>query len=163
LIVTVVGFVQLTLALALVVSLPKESILKVDKDCHIDSLLEHEYIRDALAILSRHGICVVKIEATRTYHGRHYYFHLAEPVGASTANRLQYLLGDDSKRVDYNRARINSRLVGWNKLFEIVGRRMRTIYSNPALQSTRKHRAGKQQQKARQPDPFISHSGASAH
>jgi hypothetical protein len=109
-------------------SLPRESILKVDKDCHIDSELEREYIQDSLAILSKRGITVLKIEVTRTYHGRHYYFHLAKPVDAQTANRLQYLLGDDSKRVDYNRARINSKLVGWNKLFETVGRKLRTIY-----------------------------------
>jgi hypothetical protein len=78
------------------------------------------------------GITVLKIEATRTYHGRHYYFYLAEPVDASTANRLQYLLGDDSKRVDYNQARINSRLTDWNKLFETVGRRTVTLYRHPS-------------------------------
>jgi hypothetical protein len=106
-------------------------VLKIDKDCHIDTELEHEYIQDSLAILSRRGIRVLKIEATRTYHGRHYYFHIAEPVDARTANRLQYLLGDDTNRVDYNQARINSGLVGWNKLFETVGRKLRTIYPNP--------------------------------
>jgi hypothetical protein len=113
-------------------SLPRESVLKVDKDCHIDSALEQSYIQDSLAILSRHGITVLKIEATRTYHGRHYYFYLAEPIDASTANSLQYLLGDDSKRVDYNRARINSELTGWNKLFETVGRKTVTLYQNPS-------------------------------
>jgi hypothetical protein len=109
-------------------SLPRESILKVDKDCYIDSALEQEYIQDSLAILSRHGITVLKIEATRTYHGGHYYLYLAEPVGAHTANRLQYLLGDDSKRVDYNQARIDSVLTGWNKLFEAAGRKLVTLY-----------------------------------
>jgi hypothetical protein len=113
-------------------SLPKESVLKMDKDCHIDSELEHEYIQDALAILSKRGITVLKIEATRTYHGRHYYFHLAEPVDAQTANQLQYLLGDDPKRVDYNQARINSGLEGWNKLFETIGRKLRTLYRHPS-------------------------------
>jgi hypothetical protein len=114
-------------------SLPKERILKIDKDCHIDSELEREYIQYSLAILSRRGIRVIKIEATRTCHGRHYYFHLAEPVDACTANRLQYLLGDDPKRVDYNQARIDSGLVGWNKLFETVGRKLRTIYPRASL------------------------------
>jgi hypothetical protein len=155
----VVGFMQLILALVLAVGLAKESILKIDKDCHIDSKLEFQYIQDALAILSRRDITVLKIEATRTCHGRHYYFHLAEPVDAQTANRLQYLLGDDPRRVDYNRARINSRLVGWNKLFETIGRKLRTIYTNPALQPSRKRRA----KKSRQSDAFISHLGASVH
>jgi hypothetical protein len=115
------------------ISLPKESVLKIDKDCHVDSELEDEYIQDSLAILSRRRIRVLKIEVTRTYHGRHYYFYLAEPVDAQTANRLQYLLGDDPRRVDYNRARINSRLVGWNKLFEAIGRQLRTIYPKPGI------------------------------
>jgi len=155
----VVGFMQLILALVLAVSLAKESILKIDKDCHIDSKLEFQYIQDALAILSRRGITVLKVQATRTCHGRHYYFHLAEPVDAQTANRLQYLLGDDPRRVDFNQARINSGLLHWNLLFETIGRKLRTIYSNPALPPTRKRRA----RKVRQPDAFISHSGASAH
>jgi hypothetical protein len=155
----VVGFIQLILALALAASLPKESILKIDKDCHIDSKLEFEYIRDALAILSRRGITVLKIEATRTCHGRHYYFHLAEPVDAQTANRLQYLLGDDPRRVDFNRARINSGLPNWNVLFETIGRKLKTIYSNPVLQPTRTGRA----KKVPQPNSFVSDSGASAH
>jgi len=154
-----IGFFSFLFVFLLVFSLPKESVLKIDKDCHIDSELEDEYIQDALAILARRRIRVLKIEATRTYHGRHYYFYLAEPVDAQTANRLQYLLGDDSRRVDFNRARINSRLVGWNKLFETVGRKTRTIYSNPALQPTRKRQA----ERSCQSDAFISHSGASAH
>lgn len=113
-------------------NLPKERVLKIDKDCHTDSKLEQEYIQDSLAILSRRGIMVLKIEATRTYHGRHYYIHLAEPVDARTANRLQYLLGDDPKRVDFNQARINSGLVRWNKLFEAVGRKTVTLYQHPS-------------------------------
>jgi hypothetical protein len=113
-------------------SLPRESVLKVDKDCHIDSALEQEYIQDSRAILCRHGITVLKIEATRTYHGRHYYFYLAEPLDARTANRLQYLLGDDPKRVDYNQARIDSGLPGWNKLFESIGRKTTTLHRSPS-------------------------------
>jgi hypothetical protein len=41
---------------------------------------------------------------------------------------LQYLLGDDAKRVDFNRGRINSRLAHWNILFEAVGRKLKTLY-----------------------------------
>jgi hypothetical protein len=41
---------------------------------------------------------------------------------------LQWLLGDDSQRVGFNRARIESGLNEWNKLFEVVGRRLTTIY-----------------------------------
>ena len=37
--------------------------------------------------------------------------------------RLQWLLRDDSRRVDYNRARIKPGYPDWNKLFEDLGRR----------------------------------------
>jgi hypothetical protein len=104
------------------------SVLKVDKDCHVSSQLEREWIRVALAILRICHESVEWIRATRTHHGRHYYIRIDPPVDAHTANNLQYLLGDDANRVDYNRARINSRLEEWNKLFETVGRRKRTLY-----------------------------------
>jgi hypothetical protein len=103
-------------------------VLKVDKDCHVSSQLEREWIRLALVILRIYHESVEWIEGTRTHHGRHYYIKINPPVDAHTANNLQYLLGDDANRVDYNRARINSRLEEWNKLFEDLGRRMVTLY-----------------------------------
>jgi hypothetical protein len=110
------------------VELPRENVLKVDKDCHIDRQLEQQYIQDSIAILRKHGITVEQIKATRTYHGRHYYITIHPPVDAHTANNLQYLLGDDSKRVGFNEARINSKLAHWNILFEAVGRKLMTLY-----------------------------------
>jgi hypothetical protein len=109
----------------------RESVLKVDKDCHVTSQLEREYIQQTIAILQRHHVNVEWIRATRTHHGRHYYIKINPAVDAHTANDLQYLLGDDASRVDYNRARINSRLEEWNKLFEASGRKLRTIYRHP--------------------------------
>jgi CBS-domain-containing membrane protein len=44
------------------------------------------------------------------------------------ADLLQFILGDDAQRVDFNRARIESDLAEWNKLFEVTGRRLKTIY-----------------------------------
>jgi murein tripeptide amidase MpaA len=104
----------------------------VDKDCHVSTTLERHYVEQAIALLSKYGLTVPRIEATRTYHGRHYYFHVTPLVDAQTANDLQYLLGDDAKRVDFNQARINSGLSEWNKLFENVGRQLRTIYRHPS-------------------------------
>jgi hypothetical protein len=75
-----------------------------------------------------HHESVEWIKATRTRHGRHYYIKIDPPVSAKTANNLQYLLGDDANRVDYNRARINSGLAPWNRLFESLGRKMVTLY-----------------------------------
>jgi hypothetical protein len=103
-------------------------VLKVDKDCHVSSQLEREWVRQTRAILRRHHESVEWIKATRTRHGRHYYIKIDPPVSAKTANELQYLLGDDANRVDYNRARINSGLAHWNRLFEDLGRKMVTLY-----------------------------------
>ncbi len=109
-------------------NLPKESVLKIDKDCHVDSQLEQEYMQSTVAILSKHHVSVRWIRATRTQHGRHYYVWIDPPVDAHVANRLQYLLGDDPKRVSYNEARIKSGLLEWNKLFERAHVRLRTLY-----------------------------------
>ncbi len=106
----------------------KKSVLKIDKDCHVDSKLEQEYIRSVLEILSKRQLRVECVQATRTHHGRHYYIHIDPPVDATTGNRLQYLLGDDAKRVDYNQVRIDSGLPEWNKLFELIGRRLIILY-----------------------------------
>jgi hypothetical protein len=106
----------------------RESVLKVDKDCHVAPPLEREYIQHAILLLRRHHVSVEWIKGTRTHHGRHYYIKINPPVDAHTANNLQYLLGDDANRVDYNRARINSGLEEWNKLFEAVDRRLMTLY-----------------------------------
>ncbi len=111
-----------------IANLPKESVLKIDKDCHVDSQLEQEYVQSTVAILSKHHVSVGWIKATRTQHGRHYYIHIDPPVDAHVANRLQYLLGDDPKRVSYNEARIKSGLLEWNKLFERANVRLRTLY-----------------------------------
>jgi len=81
-------------------------------------------------ILRKRRITVESIQGTRTRKGRHYYFHIFPSVVADTANRLQYLLGDDVKRVAFNQARINSGLEGWNKLFEPIDRQFRTLYRN---------------------------------
>ncbi|MGP8069021.1 MAG: hypothetical protein ACLP5V_03940 [Candidatus Bathyarchaeia archaeon] len=79
-------------------------ILKIDKDCHVDSELEQEYVRSVVETLSKRHLKVERIQGTRTHHGRHYYIHIDPPVDATTGNRLRYLLGDDAKRVDYNQA-----------------------------------------------------------
>jgi hypothetical protein len=106
----------------------KITVLKIDKDCHVDKLLEQEYVRQSIEILSKHHVRAFWIRATRTGKGSHYYIHIIPSVDASTANRLQYLLGDDAKRVSLNQARINSGLEDWNLLFEVVGSRLRTLY-----------------------------------
>jgi hypothetical protein len=108
--------------------LPREGVLKLDKDCHISSELEREYVRQSIEILRKHHLKVEWVKATRTHHGRHYYIKVLPAVDADTANKLQYLLGDDAKRVDFNQARINSGLPEWNKTFEKTRGKMRILY-----------------------------------
>ena len=106
----------------------KISTLKVDKDCHVEKSLEEEWTQQTIAILLRHHVRVRWIKATRTRKGPHYYIRIDPSVDADTANRLQYLLGDDAKRVALNQARINSRLNDWNLLFEKSDARRRLLY-----------------------------------
>lgn len=79
-------------------------------------------------VVLRAGIMVLWIKRTDTAHGVHFYIKISPPVAAMTANNLQYLLGDDSKRVGFNKARIESGLVEWSKLFERANCRMTIIY-----------------------------------
>jgi hypothetical protein len=62
------------------------------------------------------------------HKGQHFYIRITPPVQATLANRLHYLLGDDCQRVDFNRARIESGLDEWSKLFERPNVRLRIIY-----------------------------------
>jgi hypothetical protein len=115
----------------------KIATLKVDKDCHVDPPLEKDYVLQSVAILSKHHVKVKWIKTTRTRHGRHYYIQIDPAVDATTGNNLQYLLGDDAKRVSLNQARIDAGLAEWNLLFEAVGRRRRIIYRDLAVRHKR--------------------------
>lgn len=65
--------------------------------------------------------------------GYHVYIHVAPPVPAELAWRLQYHLGDDAKRVSLNRARLRAGFDKWNKLFEGIHPRFTTIYMAPRV------------------------------
>jgi len=67
-------------------------------------------------------------------HGVHYYVDIAPAVDARLANDLQYLCGGDSRRYDFNRARIRSGLAEWSKLFELPNARLRTIYRTTLIE-----------------------------
>jgi len=106
-------------------------VLKVDKDCFVNPRLNRDYVRTVIQICGKHGISVQWIKSTLTRHGRHFYIKIEPPVRALNANDLQYLFGDDPKRVAFNKARIKSALPEWNKLFERISAVLRTIYRNP--------------------------------
>jgi hypothetical protein len=107
------------------------SVLKIDKDCFVDRDWVEDYVHVVvIPVCSFFGVAVKSVKICNSKRkGQHFYIEI-EPVDANLANRLQWLLGDDCSRVDFNRARIESGLTEWNKLFEVAGRRLRTIYCN---------------------------------
>lgn len=110
----------------------KTSELKVDQDCFVDQEWLEDFIAHARIICKHFGISVKSIRVCESKRrGLHFYIAISPPVEATLANRLQWLLGDDSMRVDFNRARIGAGFTEWNKLFEVIGRRLKTIYRAP--------------------------------
>jgi len=118
----------------------KTCLLKIDKDCHVDPDWIEDYIRLVLTVSCWFHVAIDSIKmCTSRRKGLHFYIEINTPVNAQLANRLQWLLGDDCQRVDFNRARIESGLAEWSKLFERVNVRLRTIYhASRFLQGHRK-------------------------
>ena len=110
--------------------LNRTSVLKIDKDCVVDPELNMEYIRTFLRACRRYELEVLWVRSSRSRHGMHFYIKIKPAVKAQVANNLQYLLGDDAKRVAFNSARIESGLAEWNKLFERANGRLTTVYRN---------------------------------
>ena len=107
----------------------KVTILKIDKDCHIECEWLDDYVHTIRTICHLHRVRVVSVRMCNSRSkGLHFYVEITPAIDADLANRLQFLLGDDCRRVDFNRARIHSGLNEWNKLFERIGTRPRTIY-----------------------------------
>jgi len=115
--------------------------LKIDKDLHVDQPWVRDYVRVIKTICKQNGVRVISIRMCRsTRKGEHYYIDIRPALPADSANRLQWLLGDDCLRVDYNRARIRSGYSDWNKLFERIGQRYTTLYHVKVPAGTRKTR-----------------------
>jgi len=103
--------------------------LKIDKDCFVDEDWIDNYVTMIIETCRSFDITVESIRMCKSKRkGLHFYISINPPIEASFANQLQWLLGDDSRRVDFNRARIDSGLDEWNKLFEVAGRKLKTIY-----------------------------------
>jgi len=113
------------------VGVDKVRVLKIDKDCFIDSDWLEDYMRSIVRTCRLHGVTVLSVKMCRSrVKGFHLYIEITPAIEPELANRLQWLLGDDCQRVDFNRARIRSGLNEWNKLFEEPGKRLRTIYKH---------------------------------
>ena len=118
----------------------KISVLKIDNDCYVDQSWIRDYVADVRAVCKANGIKLVSIQMSRTTKGQHYYIEIQPSISPDKANELQWLLKDDSRRVDYNRARIRSGYSDWNKLFERIGQRYTTLYHVKVPAGTRKTR-----------------------
>ena len=108
--------------------LSKTNVLKIDKDCFVDPELNLEYVRTILQTCRKYELKVLWVKSSKSRHGMHFYIKIKPALEARVANNLQYLLGDDAKRVAFNRARIESGSEEWNKLFERANARMATVY-----------------------------------
>jgi len=107
----------------------KVNKLKIDKDCFVEREWLNDYVRTVRTICQQHHVRVVSIRTCNSRSkGQHFYVEIVPTIDADLANRLQFLLGDDCRRVDFNRARIESGLNEWNKLFERSCIKLRTIY-----------------------------------
>jgi hypothetical protein len=113
----------------------KTNVLKIDKDCHVSPELNLEYVRTILQTCRKYELKVLWVKSSRSRHGMHFYIKIKPALEHHVANNLQYLLGDDAKRVAFNRARIESGSDEWNKLFERVNARLTTVYRNYYIRS----------------------------
>jgi len=86
----------------------KTNVLKIDKDCHVSPELNLEYVRTILQTCRKYELKVLWVKSSRSRHGMHFYIKIKPALEPHVANNLQYLLGDDAKRVAFNRARIES-------------------------------------------------------
>lgn len=104
-------------------------MLKVDKDCFVDKEWLDAYVGIIIQTCNSYNVTVEAIKMCYSKSkGFHLYITISPEIDSVLANMLQWLLGDDCRRVDYNRARIESDLSEWNKLFEVANRRLKTIY-----------------------------------
>lgn len=113
----------------------KTSVLKIDKDCFVDTGLNMEYVRTILHTCRKYELKVLWVRSSKSRHGMHFYIKIKPAIEPHVANNLQYLLGDDAKRVAFNMARIESGLAEWNKLFERANTRLTTVYRNYHIRS----------------------------
>ncbi|MGB6680715.1 MAG: hypothetical protein WBF08_05240 [Candidatus Bathyarchaeia archaeon] len=109
----------------------KIGVLKIDKDLFISKDWLQAYAKTIVFICRLYD---VKVDYSRVVNserkGLHFYIKIKPKIDAEKAVFLQFLLGDDSQRVDYCRARVDSGLDEWNKLYWVVGRRFKTVYKS---------------------------------
>ena len=100
-------------------AVPDTRLLMLDKDLLVDPCWLKEYRDIIVLVLKSHNLKPTRIRATPSRRkGFHVRIYLDRSIPAAAANKLQWLLGDDCARVDFNRARIEAGFEEWSKLFE---------------------------------------------
>ncbi|MGA2785763.1 MAG: hypothetical protein ABSF09_13805 [Candidatus Bathyarchaeia archaeon] len=113
----------------------KISVLKIDKDCYVPRSWIMDWVRlIVLPVCKNFGTEATYVRMSKSRKGLHFYIGISKPIHADLANRIQYLLGDDCRRVDFNRARIKVHYSGWDKLFEEENTRIIQLYHARFLQ-----------------------------
>jgi hypothetical protein len=113
--------------------LSKATTLKIDKDLVVSRSLLQDWVRSVvIPTCKAHGVTVQSVSTCPSQRkGFHVYVDVTPPIHAELAWRLQFLLGDDCMRVSLNRARWRAGFSDWNKLFEGINPRFRTVYKLP--------------------------------
>jgi len=113
--------------------LSKVTTLKIDKDLIVSPSLLRDWVRSiVIPTCMVYGVTVYSVSTCPSQRkGFHVYVEITPAVHAELAWRLQFLLGDDCKRVSLNRARLRAGFSDWNKLFEGIPPTLRTVYKRP--------------------------------
>jgi hypothetical protein len=113
--------------------LTKITTLKIDKDCVITRSLLLDWLRLVVVPTCKaYGVTVLSVATSPSQRkGFHVYTEITPPIHPELAWRLEFLLGDDCKRVSLNRARWRAGFSDWDKLFEAINPDFRTIYKTP--------------------------------
>jgi hypothetical protein len=115
-----------------------------DKDIIIAPAEINAYLQLILTTVHSYQLEVVLVQWCYSLHkGLHFYIRVNPPIQAELAWLLQFLLGDDALRADFNRARIEGGVAHWNRLFERSNVKLHTIYANPRFPQEQKKQARK--------------------
>lgn len=94
------------------------SVAKIDIDVKpLDYILE-QWIETRKDIIKKCGYTLVNYNVRETQHGYHVWFEIAENITSIELCVLQFLLGDDTKRVKFNFLRLRAKVFHeFNALF----------------------------------------------
>ena len=78
------------------------TVLKIDVDVKMDNVLLIDFLSTRLAILEKLGYELLDVNYRETKHGFHFWFKIAEDLDDKRKAEVQFLLGDDHRRCEFN-------------------------------------------------------------